>query len=494
MITADIATDAQAWDVLADIMASTADDPVGFHDLILERPPLWERQEEILESIIRYKVTVVYAGNMVGKDYAIAGTAVPWWLLTRPQSLAIITGPSQTNLGSIVFKELRKALDSAILPFGGRISAGIKASPAVAEVRPGWMAMGLSTDAIERLSGQHAAHLLAVVGEASGVGDETWEGVDSLGYERMIAYGNPIRAEGRFVDLIRQADRDKRDGIPDHEAVNAIRIPSTDSPHATWDSSPIGLASRPWIEGMTRKYGANSLWVKSHIRAEIPEASAEILIPQEMFDYLLAQPAPIRPPGHPIAATRRIAVDLSEGVGRDSCCVMVVDDWGVLDCTLSSGIGLPEAASVVAQKASQWNVPHNRISYDKLGVGKDFPVHLARYDIRTAQPYAGSGTPRDRAAFVNLRSEGGWTLRQRMDMTFTPWTPKGWRVQVPFNFAPGKYIERLREDIRPLTYSLVGKAVKLLDKDLHSAALGRSPDVYDTLAQAHTFFYEVKAW
>ncbi len=27
--------------------------------------------------------------------------------------------------------------------------------------------------------------------------------VDSLGYERLVCIGNPIRAEGRFVDLIR---------------------------------------------------------------------------------------------------------------------------------------------------------------------------------------------------------------------------------------------------------------------------------------------------
>ena len=32
------------------------------------------------------------------------------------------------------------------------------------------------------------------------------------------------------------------------------------------------------------------------------------------------------PPTHPVNFTRRIACDLSEGVGRDSTCIVVVDD------------------------------------------------------------------------------------------------------------------------------------------------------------------------
>ena len=73
-------------------------------------------------------------------------------------------------------------------------------------------------------SGQHAGHLPAVVEEAPGVEDFVFDAIDSLGYERLVCIGNPIRAEGKFVDLIRQADRDRADNIPPRLAVNAIRI------------------------------------------------------------------------------------------------------------------------------------------------------------------------------------------------------------------------------------------------------------------------------
>jgi len=104
---------------------------------------------------------------MVGKDYWVAGIIL-WWLLTRPDALCIITGPSQMVLGSVTFKEIRRCLDGTLFPFGGKLSSGLKASPAVIEIAPGWQALGFSTTSVERSSGQHAEHLLAVVEEASG--------------------------------------------------------------------------------------------------------------------------------------------------------------------------------------------------------------------------------------------------------------------------------------------------------------------------------------
>ena len=144
------------------------DRPEQFNKLILKRTPYWSRQIDLCRSVVEYRTTVAYSGNMVGKDYWIAGIIL-WWLLTRPDSLCIITGPSQMVLGSVTFKEIRRCLDGALIPFGGKLSSGLKASPAVIEIAPGWQALGFSTTSVERSSGQHAKHLLAVVEEASGV-------------------------------------------------------------------------------------------------------------------------------------------------------------------------------------------------------------------------------------------------------------------------------------------------------------------------------------
>ena len=213
-------------DDVTNLLKICQDRPDLFNELFLDRPAYWSRQMDLCRSVVDYRTTVAYSGNMVGKDYWIAGIIL-WWLLTRPNSLCIITGPSQMVLGSVTFKEIRRCLEGAVLPFGGKLSSGIKASPAVIEIAPGWQALGFSTTSVERSSGQHAKHLLAVVEEASGVEDFVFDAIDSLGYERLVCIGNPIRAEGKFVDLIRQAARDRAEETPPRLAVNA----DSDSEH-----------------------------------------------------------------------------------------------------------------------------------------------------------------------------------------------------------------------------------------------------------------------
>ncbi|HWT80090.1 MAG TPA: hypothetical protein VN648_14990, partial [Candidatus Methylomirabilis sp.] len=151
--------------------------------------------------------------------------------------------------------------------------------------------------------------------------------------------------------------------------------------------------------------------------------------------------------------------------------------------------------------AIKWNVPHDEITYDKLGIGRNFPNHLARWGITTAIPYAGEGRPQDPSTYVNLRSEAGWKLRNRLDAThlvYAPPTPLPTPFrgpgppgcsprsmpQRPFFFCSGEYYARLVEELRPLTYGLVGRKTKLMPKDEWATILGHSPDVADALIQS----------
>jgi len=174
---------------------------------------------------------------------------------------------------------------------------------------------------------------------------------------------------------------------------------------------------------------------------------AEQLIDPKWLDDHSSQQRPQVPPTHAVNFTRRIACDLAEGVGRDSTCIVVVDDWGVLEVVLSNSAGLPEAAETIHRLVTRWNVPHDKITYDKLGIGRNFPNHLARWGITMAIPYAGEGRPQDPSTYVNLRSEAGWKLRNRLDTTHQVYAPPiplrggppGWPLrsmqQRPFYFS-----------------------------------------------------------
>jgi hypothetical protein len=431
---------------------------------------------------------VAYSGNMLGKDYLFA-RLVLWWLYTRPGSLAIVTGPTQTQIGTIVWKEIRRAVAHAPIPFNSRISAGAKTSPQQIDLGDGWQALGFSTTSIERASGQHAGQLAVFVIEGSGIEAEIWDAVESLGYERLIINGNPIRADGVFVDLIRQAERDKQDGIPPSRAVNAIRISSLESPHAHLEKSPLGLADRTWLESVERRYGTHSLWYKSHVLAEIPVSSADVLIPITHIDAAIHHKRRPVEPTHPVHRTRRMSCDLGEGVGRDSSCVLVRDDWSILEVCYGPALGLPEAAALMARLGKKWEVQGGNMSFDKLGIGKHFPNQLARYHLQNARPYAGSGRPIAHADFINLRTEAAWRLRLRLDPNHVHDMRSPHSRLEPFSFEPkdATYIPRLREELKPLTYECHGTAVKLLDKDDHCDILGHSPDLCDSLIQSFSW-------
>ena len=66
--------------------------------------------------------------------------------MERKHSLVYICGAGQTQIGSVLFKEIRRAVQNCpfwkagLLPM--TISPGIKSSPATATIRPGWGASG----------------------------------------------------------------------------------------------------------------------------------------------------------------------------------------------------------------------------------------------------------------------------------------------------------------------------------------------------------------
>lgn len=472
---------------LVELLARCHGDPDLFNASILGCPPFWGRQREIAQSVCDYRITVAYTGNAIGKDYLV-GRLIPWWLATRAESQVIVTGPSQTLLGSVTWKEVRAALRDAVVPLPWEISQGIKASPLRLQVRGDWGALGYSTTSVERASGQHNRKLLVIVEEASGVEDAIWDALDSLKYVRLLAIGNPIRADGRFVQLIRQSDADRRDGIPPHRSVNAIRVSSRESPDADLEESPRGLADRTWIADVERRYGRDSLYVRSHVDALVPEQSSDRLIPDEWIDRAAAQPPrPLRP-FDGSERRRRIGCDLGEGVGRDATAICVRDDAGVLEWIAGNCLDLAGAAAAIADLARKWRVPHNRISYDKLGVGKDLRHYLVRHGLADAVPYAGSGRARDRRSFVNLRTEAAWRLRQRLnpDWSADPRFAHATR-QEPFRLPPDGQFGLLREELQSLSYECLGDQVRLISKEDLCVELGRSPDRSDALLQTFAF-------
>jgi hypothetical protein len=195
--------------------------------------------------------------------------------------------------------------------------------------------------------------------------------------------------------------------------------------------------------------------------------------------------------------TRRLAVDLSVGSGRDSTTVCVRDAVGILAWHESAYTGLAEAAKVVADLSREWNVAQDSILFDAAGIGRDFPKHLEQYRI-DAVPYFGGANLSGR--FKNRRSRSAWNLRQRLDpdrpatLPPDPDPPKSiWehekprprtRPQDPFHIPAHLLTAELREELLALRWTLERDVTALESKDVLMERLGRSPDRADALVMS----------
>jgi hypothetical protein len=476
-------------------------DVARFNRRVLGRPPFWHRQAEVARSVLEHPITLVPAGNAVGKGFCAAAIALHVWQY-HPGSLVLLTASTQTQLEEVLWLEVERAYRGSRVPLGGR---ALK-DPLKIDLGGGWEVLAYATQKTERLSGHHRGEMLAICDESSGIDEDVFSAIDSCNPSRLLLLGNPLSATGTFHDRCAAAAERRRRGEPD-PLVNLIKIPSTESPHIGLDRSPVGLADRTWLQKAERDWGRGSLWWRCHVDALFPDATEETLIPPAWVDRMAAEDTlreamRLRAEGR--GGPRVLAADISLGVGRDETTVLVRDDLGLLELAASNRVDLPGASEMMAAAARRWGVRAEETCYDAGGIGRDLPGHLAPHGIE-ARGYFGEG-PGGRQ-FTNLRSLCAWRLRQRLDPERPvppprPEPPPDWepsafdryfpepeppklppRPQPPFGLTPPPrdYWPRLREDLVGLKYHLEGPKTARERKADFARRLKRSPDAGDAL-------------
>ena len=381
---------------LLQLRANAKDDPDRFARTFLGRVGergYWSKQQEICRSLIEYPTTVVPAGNAVGKSYVASGILL-WFLYCRQNSIVFSTAPSQTQLEAILWKEVRSAWKNATLPLGGRLTG----NPEKIAIDQRWYAIGHATNKMERMTGHHAGELLAVIDEASGVADATYEAVQSLNPSRKLLIGNPLRPEGQFYELCKRGE----DGA---KGINVIRIPSLLSPHIDMERSPVGMADQTFLTSSRDEYGEGSLWWLAHILAQFPEEAFDSLILRDWLD--LAERII-----HVRTGPARIAIDLGGGNGGDNSVLLCRDDAGIREMEASRHWSFETTATKAGEMARRHGVEPKRVSFDAGGIGLDFGKRLADAGLPGARGYLGG---REGPRFANLRTASAWQMRRRLD-------------------------------------------------------------------------------
>ena len=476
-------------DKLPVILRWSYNDPDLFNSMILGRGPYWIKQRQMCRLVVDHMISMILSGNSLGKSYWLAGIVL-WYLYTRPMSIVVTTAPTANQLEKVLWKEIKAAHEKSLYPLGGKIT--FSPNPLLG-LDTKWFASGVSTTKVDKISGDHAEHVLVCVDEASGIAPEIWEGLDSLNYERLVAVGNPIRTDTEFYSFCQKAQR------PD-SSMGFMKVSSLESPHIDHERSEFGLACKSWIDAMREKYGEGSAWWGPHILADWPDEHTSTLFPRSWLERCCD--APYVPGGR-----RRIAVDYAEGHGGDQQVILCRDDNGVLDMEWSNTWSPPEFAGKVAAVARRFAVDSRDISWDASGTGSAFHYFLEAEGLVGCKPYKGSYTLHKNAVGLRLRDCAAWACSRRLDPARTlpvtldeeqgftsghHWTPRQApqvrRQPLPTFAMPEKWHKMLRNEMNEMRYEETSNGkIKIESGEEFRQRLGRSPDFSDAMIQSFAF-------
>ena len=223
-------------------------DPMRMGALLWPHVKFYNRQRDIIYSVVENTETVVVAGNMLGKDF-VAAFITLWFFLTRHPVRIVTTSADHLQLESVLWGEIRRFIQESRVPLTAKEGGPILENhlhlrkalrppghPVVVpslgpEGRPERMVsvagnggrskydvcglsycIGRVAAKGEGMLGHHVAdtgdgipRTLMIADEASGVDDDTWLIPDTWA-KRKLAIGNPYPCQNFFRKAYEEGD------------------------------------------------------------------------------------------------------------------------------------------------------------------------------------------------------------------------------------------------------------------------------------------------
>ena len=208
-----------------------------------------------------------------------------WWLETRPESKAVVMGPTQRQVEEIVWQEMREAYGASEGRLIGRM---FRSAYRIDEQR---FALGFSTNNALNIQGFHAEQLLVVVTEAHAMPQLHMDAVKRLQPNRLLLVGNALSRDGEFY----ASHHAKRN------LYHRIAISAFDTPNFTGEDGGTAGDDHAGIRGGV----LGSTTAKDHplyaasVLAEFPDALEDSLVGRDAVESAMErweaeQPSPQR--------------------------------------------------------------------------------------------------------------------------------------------------------------------------------------------------------
>ena len=419
-------------------------DPVFFFEEVLGAK-IDAQQKEIVEAFPHHRRMAIKSGHSNGKDFLAARLAL-WFHLVYPDSIVVVTGPTDRQVRQIVFGELKAAHRLARYEVGGEmLETMLKSGDSKHYI------IGFTASSPDSFQGIHAPNLLVIVTEATGIEPRMWPAIFSLltsiGEAKFLAIGNALFE-------------------PDSEFYAMFTRNAQLYKTFTMNSERSEYCSKKWIEEILHDCSGDkgSPLYQARVLGVFPEDVTDTLIPlvwieraMERYGRATTDTSGVVALGCDVA---RFGSDLSvtyRGDGDQFKCVRAVQ-----------GADLMATTGTLVRDINE-GVPAGNVRVDDTGVGGGVTDRLMELGHRVQAINFGSNSS-DQEKYANARSELFWCLRERF---------REGRIAIhPTD-------KKLLRDLSVLRYKMTSKGqIKLEAKDEAKRRLGYSPDHADALALA----------
>jgi hypothetical protein len=377
-------------------------DPVAWQAERLGRS-LWSKQRAICESVRAHRFTAVHSCHQIGKSFTAAGIAA-WWIDVHPpgEAFVVTSAPSVSQVKAVLWREIGRAHAAGRL--AGRLNQAAWYLPIIDESgkkREELVALGRKPNDFDpgAFQGIHARYVLVIFDEAGDIPKPLWAAADSLvanEHSRFLAIGNPDDPTTEFAEVCKLGS-----------GYSVIGISAYDSPNFTGEpiSAGVGdlLISRTWVEERKRRWGEDNALFLSKVKGEFPDAGGiHVVIPVAWVKA--AQRRSLEPSG-----PHQLGVDVGGGGDANS----IAERRGPVVRIIHKDREPNTMATLGNVRDCLDRTGAEVANVDYVGIGKGVVDRAEELgDDRVLGINVGESAE-DPQAYLNLRAEGWWQLRER---------------------------------------------------------------------------------
>lgn len=371
-----------------DLLASKVWDPVWFAKNVLGET-VWSKQAEMLRACRDNDRVAIRSGHKTSKTRTMAILALWWpfyWHIKGEDARVAISSASFDQVKKALWREIR-AMVKRSDAYQEMLEKGVSLDPSTGlTLTSGNQVFGFSTTEPERAAGVSSPHILYLLDEASGIGDDIFEAMEGnmAGGAKIFMASQGTKMTGEFFNAFTKYSRQW----------HTIKLSSWDSPNVTQeeviapDGSKVkpnekgllipGLATKGWCEEKLDMWGADSIAYKVRVLGEFPGEGDNTVVSLDVVEAAIERWKTTSATG-----SLQIGVDVARFGDDESVIYCVRGQHCHTPMTLVNRDGVYVARKIIeaARKYHRDTDSEIRVHIDEVGLGSS-PVDSLRSILR----------------------------------------------------------------------------------------------------------------